>query len=73
MMSMLLKLALELLLAYAAWRFLRNLMGGAPPRPPRPAKARPRAVEDLAECATCRTFMGVSAPACGRPDCPRRT
>jgi hypothetical protein len=78
---MLIKLLILALAAYGIWRLWRQI--AVPPhRDDNPESARHRApprggsavggIEDMTKCPVCRTYVGASAAACGRQDCPRR-
>jgi hypothetical protein len=78
---MLIKLLLLVAGAYAVWHFWRQIgtpyrnrddaKGGRDTAPPRGRPATP-GIEDMTKCPSCQTYVGTSAPACGRQDCPRR-
>jgi hypothetical protein len=71
---MLIKLLVFALVAYGAWRLLRQFFGPAP-RDGVEGKRRGAGaaqVEDMAQCAVCGTYVATSARSCGRQDCPRR-
>ncbi|HLY57098.1 MAG TPA: hypothetical protein VKS60_16155 [Stellaceae bacterium] len=69
MLSILVRIALVLLVAYAVYRFLAGPKPTNRPVPPAPG---PRSVEELTECGVCHSYIAASAGRCGRPDCPRR-
>ena len=69
MLSVLLRIALILLLAYAVYRFLSGPKTTSRQVPPTSGSRR---VEELTECGVCHSFIAASAARCGRPDCPRQ-
>ena len=66
------KLVLLLFVIVAVWYGYRWLNGPARDLPRR-SPPRPGAIqaEDLTVCGVCGAYVAVSAPGCGRPDCPR--
>jgi hypothetical protein len=83
-MGFLLKIALLAVAAYGVWTVARRwygILGGGtaktpPPAPERreaapPPGARRAVVEDTHPCLTCGAYVSISAPKCGRSDCPQ--
>jgi hypothetical protein len=64
-MSMLVRLTVLLMLAYAAWRYMTPKQPTVAPDP----SVRP--VEELKQCPRCQTYVATGAGRCGRADCPR--
>jgi hypothetical protein len=76
---MLIKFLILALAAYGIWRLWCQI--AVPPHrnndaAPRREAGRPSSavggIEDMTKCLACRTYVGASAAACGRQDCPRR-
>jgi|GEM_PF-4364251 hypothetical protein len=72
---MLIKLVLVAIAAYAVWHFWRRI--GKPYRRDgatgvSEGRQAVDGIEDMTQCALCRSWVAASAPACGRQDCPRR-
>jgi len=73
------KLLVIVLIIFAGWyvmrwwnRHIANPSAAARrPQPQRRAGAAPRAVEDLAACRLCGTYVASGARACGKPGCPQ--
>jgi hypothetical protein len=66
------KLVLIILVIAAIWIGYRWLNAPARDLPRRRAPRRPAIhAEDLAACAVCGAYVAISAPRCGRPDCPQ--
>ena len=67
------KLILVILMIAAIWvghRWLNEIVRQLPRRRPTSRRAAIDAV-DLTACGVCGAYVAVSAPGCGRPDCPR--
>jgi hypothetical protein len=67
------KLIVIILVIAAVWVSYRWL-NGFTRELPRRRSASPRPAihsEDLVPCGVCGAYVAASAPACGRPDCPR--
>lgn len=74
---MLIKLLLLAAIAYGVWYFWRKYItvgpkhDGVGTRGKRGGRAAAH-IEDMAQCPVCGIYVGASAAACGRQDCPRR-